>query len=77
MPELRPVLFFYTKNAIIPLYEFCWLFDSWVCLFPLQHLAGALIVLFFFPRLSLRCTCSHYVLSNIKFHYKAALSVLV
>lgn len=66
--------FFYTKKAIMPLYEFCRLFDSWVCLFPLQHLAGAPIV-FFFPRLSLRCTCSHCALPNIKFHYKAALCV--
>lgn len=31
---------FHTKNAIIPPYEFCWLFHSLVCMLALQHLAA-------------------------------------
>lgn len=38
--ELEVFSFFiHSEIAMIPAYEFCCLFDSWVCLFPLQHLA--------------------------------------
>lgn len=62
----------FTLKMLPHLFWFSELFNSWVCLFPLQHLAAQWLWVFFLknePEVYLLS-----VLPNIKFCYKAALA---